>query len=306
MHQNNLHANGYDFEQLKSDYPPLESFIIETVKGTESINFFDPQSVLALNKALLISSYKLEYWDIPAEFLCPAVPGRADYILNLNDLFEKQTKKKKIQHEKIKILDIGTGANCVYPLLGHQIFGWQSVGTDVNPQALANAELIVEKNPTLKDKIELRLQKHKSSIFAEIIKEDEIFDAVVCNPPFFSSEEEAKGQNVRKNNNLSNTKNETHYNFGGAADELWCEGGEKAFIQKMVQESRQYSHKIVWFTILVSKERHATYGLKLLKSVPTAQKFVIPMGQGNKKSRLLTWTFFDVKAMKNWVEWKTK
>lgn len=37
-------------------------------------------------------------------------------------------------------------------------------------------------------------------------------------------------------------------NFGGQQQELWCEGGEVAFITQMIAESQQFGRQVKWFT----------------------------------------------------------
>ncbi len=38
-------------------------------------------------------------------------------------------------------------------------------------------------------------------------------------------------------------------NFGGQQQELWCEGGEVAFIKKMIEESKGFAKQVMWFTL---------------------------------------------------------
>ena len=39
-----------------------------------------------LNRAILMHHYGVKSWDIPAGYLCPPIPGRADYIHSVADL----------------------------------------------------------------------------------------------------------------------------------------------------------------------------------------------------------------------------
>ena len=86
MHPKNLHKNGYPMDALCQSYPALEPFLVSTKNGSVSINFADPQAVKMLNAALLHHYYRLDYWSIPDGYLCPPVPGRADYIHGIADL----------------------------------------------------------------------------------------------------------------------------------------------------------------------------------------------------------------------------
>ena len=88
LHIRNKHNGQYDFPLLIENYPPLKRFVSLNPLGVQTINFFNPQAVKALNKALLISYYGIRYWDIPKQYLCPPIPGRADYIHYIADLIQ--------------------------------------------------------------------------------------------------------------------------------------------------------------------------------------------------------------------------
>src|SRR5690554_7979932 len=78
-------------------------------------------------------------------------------------------------------LDVGTGANLIYPLLGRSEYGWRFVGSDIDQGALANAAQILAANPTLTVGIELRHQSRPEHIFAGLVGGDERFDFTLCN-----------------------------------------------------------------------------------------------------------------------------
>lgn len=118
LHTRNKHNGQYDFSLLTENYPPLKKFVQLNPYGTQTINFFNPQAVKALNKALLISYYGIRYWDIPKNYLCPPIPGRADYIHYIADLIGSEAVSKDVKVENGEIrksayrcLDIGVGAN---------------------------------------------------------------------------------------------------------------------------------------------------------------------------------------------------
>ena len=240
LHIRNKHNGQYDFPLLIENYPPLKRFVSLNPLGVQTINFFNPQAVKALNKALLISYYGIRYWDIPKQYLCPPIPGRADYIHYIADLIQPDRVAKDLQAEeedaneqktKCRCLDVGVGANCIYPIIGHTEYGWTFVGSDIDPVSIENARKIVTCNPVLAHKIDLRLQKDSRKIFDGIIMPGEYFDVTICNPPFHSSKEEAEDGTLRKLCSLKGTKvKKVQLNFGGSANELWCEGGEIRFI----------------------------------------------------------------------------
>ena len=299
LHTRNKHNGQYDFSLLTENYPPLRKFVLLNPLGIQTIDFFNPHAVKALNKALLISYYGIRYWDIPRNYLCPPIPGRADYIHYIADLIGSEAVSKDVKVENGEIrksayrcLDIGVGANCIYPIIGHVEYGWMFVGSDIDPISIENARKIVTCNPVLAHKIELRLQKDSSKIFEGIIAPDEYFDVTICNPPFHRSKEEAEEGTLRK---LSSLKGEivkkAKLNFGGNANELWCEGGELRFLLNMIVESRKYRKNCGWFTSLVSKEKNLDKLYAKLKAVEVSEYKVIRMHQGTKSSRILVWKF---------------
>lgn len=288
LHPRNKHNGQYDFALLTASYPPLRKFVSLNPYGLQTINFFNPHAVKALNKALLISYYGIRYWDIPKNYLCPPIPGRADYIHYIADLIgigQPETRKRRC-------LDIGVGANCIYPIIGCTEYGWTFVGTDIDPVSIENARKIVTCNPVLAHRIDLRLQRDSRHIFEGILLPDEFFDVTICNPPFHSSAEEAETGTLRKLSSLKGKRiSKAELNFGGRANELWCEGGELRFLLNMIAESSKYRENCQWFTSLVSKEKNLEKLMGKLKSVNVAEYKVIEMHQGTKSSRILAWRF---------------
>lgn len=292
LHIRNKHRNRYDFKILLEHCPELQPFIHRNDYGDESIDFFNPTAVKMLNKALLQSYYGVKKWDIPKGFLCPPIPGRADYIHYIADLLAIGNKGKIPKGGKIKCLDIGVGASCIYPLIGQKEYGWSFVASDINVHSLENAQSILEKNPSFRQKIELRLQKDSKFIFQGIIEKGEQFQVSICNPPFHASEAAAQKGNIRKLSKLRQQKiTETRLNFGGKSNELWCEGGEVQFITNMIEQSQAVKHQCLWFSSLVSKESTLKRIYKKFKQSGIRNYRTIPMGQGNKKSRIIAWSF---------------
>jgi len=169
--------------------------------------------------------------------------------------------------------------------------------------------------------LSVRKQPNKAKIFEGIIQPNEHFTFTMCNPPFHKSAEAAALGSERKAIGLKGNKQKrsgkkprvdiqantnahtsakakpdisnVKLNFAGTGNELWCEGGELAFIQRMIIESVAYKEQVDWFTCLVSKSDH-------LKPIETsinyygAKKFLkVDMGQGQKQSRFVAWTFVE-------------
>ena len=301
LHPRNLHRNGYDFDALTNNCPELGAHLFINKYDTKTIDFSNPDSVKILNKALLQSFYGIANWDIPKGRLCPPVPGRADYVHYIADLLASKNNNVIPEGEAVCGLDIGVGANAIYPLVGHSIYGWSFVATDIDKKAIQNCVEIIEANPQLQDKISLQLQPEPRFIFKNIIESEDKFAFTICNPPFHASAAEAEKGNLRKTGNLQNAKaKNTVLNFGGEHSELWCEGGELAFITQMVYESARYPKQCFWFTTLVSKHENVKSICRILQKVNAAEVRTIEMAQGQKNSRFVAWTFLSEVQQKNW------
>jgi 23S rRNA (adenine1618-N6)-methyltransferase len=290
LHPRNKHRSNYDFVALIKSLPDLRQYVVVNKYGNESIDFSDPAAVKMLNKALLSHFYNISHWDIPEGYLCPPIPGRADYVHYLADLLEEEEGKSK--GKEIKVLDIGVGANCVYPIIGHQEYGWTFVGTDIDPIAVKAAKAIVAANPDLSSQVEIRHQPNKTQIFQGIIRPGDSFTLAMCNPPFHASAEEANAGTTRKLHNLGKHKGkETTLNFGGQAAELWTEGGEITFIRNMIEESKTVAGQCKWFSSLVSKSANLPFIYAALDRAKVTYYNTIDMAQGQKVSRFVVWTF---------------
>ncbi|SHF40307.1 23S rRNA (adenine(1618)-N(6))-methyltransferase RlmF [Chryseobacterium vrystaatense] len=301
LHTRNLHRNPYDFDQLISCVPELKHYVFVNAYQTATINFSLPKAVKLLNQALLLHFYNIKNWDIPEANLCPPIPGRADYIHYIADLLAEQRSGVPTGNP-VSGLDIGTGANLVYPLLAHRSYGWTMMGTDINQDSLENAQRILDHNPDLSPAIQVKHQPDPVHIFKNIIEKGDRFMFSMCNPPFHDSEESALKGNLRKTKNINRSKSKKPLlNFGGQQSELWCEGGEIAFISKMIEESSQHASQVLWFTCLVSKKDNLPKLITLLKKVKALDIKTIDMAQGQKVSRMLAWTFIPQKDRKNWL-----
>tara|TARA_B110000503_G_scaffold87359_1_gene132729 strand:- start:230 stop:1153 length:924 start_codon:yes stop_codon:yes gene_type:complete len=296
FHSRNKHRFGYDFTELINSNSSLKQFVSVNKYGNESIDFSNPEAIKTLNTSLLKSNYNIEYWDIPDGFLCPPIPGRAEYIHHVADVLS-DVYGEIPTGKKIKILDVGVGANCIYPIIGTAEYGWHFVGSEIDKQAIKCADKTVKSNIGLQDLVELRMQPSKRNVFKNIINVGEIFDMTICNPPFHSSKQEATKGTLRKLKNLNNDNTQKPaLNFGGVNNELWCEGGELAFITNMIYESVHFKSQSLWFSTLVSKKENLKQVYKLLKKVGVIDVKTIELSQGNKISRLLFWTFKDLKV----------
>jgi 23S rRNA (adenine1618-N6)-methyltransferase len=313
MHPRNRHTGHYDFKELIKAYPHLTAFVSLSPRGESTIDFANPDAVKALNVALLKHFYGVTEWDIPSGYLCPPIPGRADYLHHLADLLGEINEGVIPRGHSIRVLDIGVGANCIYPIIGRCEYGWSFVGSDIDAVALASAKKIVQDNKDLlnapEGAIELRLQTSPNDILDGLIGKDERFDVSICNPPFHASLAEAQAGSRRKWNNLGvkdhgskNSKQAPKLNFGGQSSELWCTGGEVAFVRRMIEQSKAYAKNFFCFSTLISKEDNLPAIFTALEKARVTESGVLEMTQGQKKSRAVAWSFLDHQQQKEWRE----
>jgi len=295
LHSRNLHRAPYDFPRLVAASPELEAFLTPHPLGGDTIPFAHPEAVIALNRALLKCHYGIAAWDLPPGYLCPPVPSRADYLHHVADLVAVDTGGAPPRGPDVRVLDIGTGANAIYPLIGTHLYGWTFVGTDVDPVAVEWARTLVTRNPALAGKVEFRRQLSPSAIFANVVRSEERFALSICNPPFHPSAEAAAAGTRRKVKNLHGARPQKPVlNFGGRNNELWCMGGEVGFVQRTIAESAARPDLCRWFTTLVSKESSLPAIQRALAKANVLETRRIPMFAGQKQSRIVAWTFLSL------------
>lgn len=301
LHPRSQHRTRYNFDALIKSSPELREYVAPNNYGDDSVDFFNPDAVKALNKALLKHHYKIEFWNIPEHYLCPPIPGRADYIHNIADLL-KGNRTHIPQGNQIKGLDIGVGASCIYPIIGNYEYGWSFIGSDTNETAIMSAKTIEQRNSNLKSNVEIRRQEQANNFFYGILKPEEKVDFTICNPPFHASLEDAEKASLKKLKNLNGKRpSKALLNFGGQQNELWTKGGEARFVKDMIFESKHFGKQCLWFTSLISKEANLKPTYKILQSVKATDVKTFEMGQGQKISRFIAWTFLSEKEQTDWI-----
>lgn len=301
FHPRNAYQGRYDFPALIHACPDLAAFVAVNAYGDASIDFSQPEAVKCLNKALLKDYYGVHHWDIPQGYLCPPVPSRADYVHDMADVLSTKNYGRIPMGRHIKCLDIGVGANCIYPIIGHKTYGWTFISADIDPISIESARKIMDLNPSLKLAFDLRLQTDARDTINGILKKDERIDMSICNPPFHASLAEAQTGTQRKLNQLTQRKNpKLVLNFGGQSNELWCDGGEVTFIKNMIYQSQQYADSCFWYSTLVSKQTTLPHVYTALKRTKAVEVETITRQQGNKISRIVAWTFLTAAQQRAW------
>ena len=293
LHKLNPHGGQYPLEALCEEVPQLAQHIKQKPDGENTVDFSHPDAVLRLNQALLKKYYGVQHWMLPPNYLCPPIPGRADYICRIAELLAEESGEIP-KGKSVKGLDIGTGANLVYPIIGSQLFGWKFVGSEIDKTAFETAKTLVDLNSNLKPYIKIRRQNKPQCIFENMIEKGEYYEFTMCNPPFHKSAAAAQQGTDRKRKNLnarSGQKSTNGLNFGGQSNELWCDGGESKFISNMIRESVLYQEQVGWFTSLVSKKETLPQLLAQLRKMSDVESRTIEMAQGNKVTRFIAWRF---------------
>jgi 23S rRNA (adenine1618-N6)-methyltransferase len=203
----------------------------------------------------------------------------------------------------------------VYPLIGQAEYGWRFLGVDIDQAALTNVERIVAANPHLAGLIEVRHQPVLDNLFVGILRRGEQFDVSLCNPPFHACAAdvmmgaERKWKNLEKNKNTDKNKDKNggkqpapKLNFGGRSNELWYPGGERAFVERMIEQSAGIPKRCLWFTTLLSKADNLRPIEAALAKLHPCDVRIIPMSQGQKTSRLVAWTFHGKAERRQWAK----
>jgi 23S rRNA (adenine1618-N6)-methyltransferase len=296
LHPHNRFQAAYDFKALIEAVPELARWLVDAPTGGTTMDFSNPEAVRSLNRALLASAYGLKHWEFPSDCLCPAVPGRLDYLFHAAEVM-KNANGGKLPH--LECLDVGTGASCIYPILGANEWGWKFLASDIDERSVRSAERIVEANSSLRDCIDCRLQVDPMACFSGVVGRGEVIDLTVCNPPFYAHREEADRERLRKQRNLSGSSKGPS-NFNGTLSELICDGGEHGFLHRMAKESADWGHRIFYFSALISQQSHVR-GLEVsLKKLGATDVRFLPLKTGNKTARIGMWTFLSARDQQAW------
>ncbi|CAM0947560.1 unnamed protein product [Alopecurus aequalis] len=314
MHPRNRYAAAApDFAALAKLYPSFAPFVsVSAGGGRASVDFTDFAATRELTRVLLLHDHGVNWW-IPDGQLCPTVPNRSNYIHWIEDLLSSDLIPRiSNSSETARGFDIGTGANCIYPLLGASLLGWSFVGSDVTDVALEWAKKNVESNPHLAGLIEIRnaneapcssnsetaaeeavtentsepvenVLRSIPPILVGVVKDSEIFDFCMCNPPFFESMEEA-GLNPDTS-------------CAGTAEEMACPGGEQAFITRIIEDSVSLRNSFRWFTSMVGRKVNLKILVPKARAVGASVVKTTEFVQGKTARWGLAWSFIAPRKM---------
>lgn len=273
-----------DFAYLASKYPDFKQHIQINLNGRVSLNFKDPGAVRALTCTLLREDFGLSI-DIPLERLIPTVPLRLNYIHWVEDLIGHQDSDKSTLRRGI---DIGTGASCIYPLLGATLNGWYFLATEVDDMCFNYAKKNVEQN-NLSELIKVVKVPQKTLLMDALKEESEIvYDFCMCNPPFFANQLEAKGVNSRN----SRRPPPSSVNTGGIT-EIMAEGGELEFVKRIIHDSLQLKKRLRWYSCMLGKKCSLAPLKEELRIQGVPKVTFTEFCQGRTMRWALAWSFYD-------------
>ncbi|XP_017397114.1 RNA N6-adenosine-methyltransferase METTL16 isoform X1 [Cebus imitator] len=273
-----------DFAYLASKYPDFKQHVQINLNGRVSLNFKDPEAVRALTCTLLREDFGLSI-DIPLERLIPTVPLRLNYIHWVEDLIGHQDSDKSSLRRGI---DIGTGASCIYPLLGATLNGWYFLATEVDDMCFNYAKKNVEQN-NLSDLIKVVKVPQKTLLMDALKEESEIiYDFCMCNPPFFANQLEAKGVNSRN----PRRPPPSSVNTGGIT-EIMAEGGELEFVKRIIHDSLQLKKRLRWYSCMLGKKCSLAPLKEELRIQGVPKVTYTEFCQGRTMRWALAWSFYD-------------
>ena len=281
---NNIFYNDFkpDFLTLIKEFPELKKYILKQNEDNEEEFQFDwsnNELSLLMDKSILNYYFNIKYYDIPKGFLIPPIPSRINYINLINSIITKLIKDIDIKN--IIGIDIGTGANIIYPILGYSIYKWKFICTEINKEAYNNAKLILQKN-NLENNINIIKQNNKDNIFISILNRENKYIFSMCNPPYYNYENEIK---------LEDKKRDNEYNF----DEIYYKNGEYGFFQRYFEESICYKNNVFLYTILIGKKINAENIYDKLSSYSDIIKIynMQKILTGNNVRYIIYWSFFN-------------
>ncbi|KAM9320300.1 RNA N(6)-adenosine-methyltransferase METTL16 [Gastrophryne carolinensis] len=273
-----------DFAYMASKYPEFKQHVSVNLLGKVSLNFKDPEAVRALTCTLLKEDFGLTI-DIPLERLIPTVPLRLNYIHWVEDLINHHDSDKSTVRRGI---DIGTGASCIYPLLGSTLNGWYFLATEVDDICFNYAKKNVEQN-NLADLIKV-VKVPQKTLLMDALKEESgiIYDFCMCNPPFFANQMEAQGVNSRN----SRRPPPSSVNTGGIT-EIMAEGGELEFVKRIIHDSLQLKRRLRWYSCMLGKKCSLAPLKEELRIQGVPKVAHTEFFQGKTMRWALAWSFYD-------------
>ncbi|KAJ2025467.1 hypothetical protein GGI06_000575 [Coemansia sp. S85] len=276
------------YRALAEKYPELKPYLVAESSQRSTLDFKNPDAVRVLNQALLSTYFDLHI-HLPSNSLCPTIANRLNYLkwLSANILPDYIPGH-------LTGLDIGTGASCIYPLLGARYLPQcDFVGTDINEDSVTIASRNVDRNE-LQSRIKVFLNTNRLTTLPlttpgfplpETDAGGASFAFCMCNPPFYESIDERQRLRQMK-------RGTPGLNTTAKDDELYTDGGEESFLSGLVDESDIHNRRIKWFTTMVGKRSTLSILKTKLRGVGVKQVREGVLIQGRTTRWVLAWSFY--------------
>nr|XP_018902763.1 PREDICTED: methyltransferase-like protein 16 homolog [Bemisia tabaci] len=277
MHPRNIYRTPPNFKELALQFPELRPYAKPDLNGKVQIDFKNQDALRVLLKVLLIKDFQLNI-ELPPEKLVPTLPLRLNYILWIEDLLEHAGLSNPVG------IDIGVGASCIYSLLAAKKNNWRMLGTETDQASYQAALKNVEIN-SLQSLVKVVLV-NEETILDGAIDEAEDYTFCMCNPPFFGSMKEVSGKSRSPNSRAPPRNAHT-----GIENELVTEGGEVAFVGRIIHDSKKLQNKVKIYTSMVGIKSNLKKLVSLLKSTSVESVTQTTFSQGRTMRWGVAWTY---------------
>ncbi|KAJ5042257.1 uncharacterized protein L3040_004810 [Drepanopeziza brunnea f. sp. 'multigermtubi'] len=287
MSQKSIYKGDIDFSTLALQ----DRDFAKVLKPNGQLDFSNPESVQQLTKSLLRRDFSLEI-TLPPDRLCPPVPNRLNYILWIQSLLDSTSDSYTDRYDperEVLGLDVGTGASCIYPLLGcSQRPNWRFAGTDTDDRSFQFAKKNVQDNG-LQTRIKL-LQTQPDGLLLPLDQMGfDSIDFTMCNPPFYTSTTELLASAASK-------QRPPFTACTGSESEMVTPGGEVTFASRMIDESLVLKDRVQWYTSMLGKFSSIEVLVKKLQGSGVDNYAVTEFVQGSKTRRwAIGWSFEDLR-----------
>ncbi|XP_043472715.1 U6 small nuclear RNA (adenine-(43)-N(6))-methyltransferase [Leptopilina heterotoma] len=274
MHPRNKYKEEPNFKELALLYPEFRKVAMTDLSGKVRLNFKDDESLRVLTKILLRHDFGIEV-EIPESKLIPALSLRLNYVLWIEDLLIHSGLNDM---RLARGIDIGTGAVCIYPLLFAKLYGCKMIASEIDLESIKSAEENINRN-NMQELIKV-ISVPKETILSKFVNNEENYSFVMCNPPFFKTDHDLKKINKRLPPRNASS---------GKESELIVEGGEIAFIMRLIDDSMILKEKIQIYTSMIGVKKNLLFLRSELK---------------NRNIENVTWTEFCQGFTKRWgIAW---
>jgi 23S rRNA (adenine1618-N6)-methyltransferase len=193
----------------------------------------------------------------------------------------------------------GVGASCIYGLLGTASRpNWRFFGTELDEKNFDFAQRNVEGN-NLSNRIKLL----RTSALDRLLPLDKLcspsttIDFTMCNPPFYSSEQDMQSSTWTKAAPPSAV-------CTGAPVEMITEGGDAGFVSRMADESKEMAGRVRWYTSMFGKLDSVLVVVERLKKLGCRNWALGTLFTGSPTRRwVLAWSWGDWRPsnVSNWM-----